>query len=148
MAENITLSQENQEILQWNTTMFEREGTVGCKSKFLDAYAHFVQSKLSPTLEGPHTALGLCGEAGEYADAVKKAFVYGQQPNMDNLLEELGDVAFYLQAACNYWGFTLEDVLTQNVIKLSQRYKAGFTTQESIDRADKQEQKDGDAHGL
>ena len=146
MAENISIPQEDQEILHWNTTLFEREGTVGCKSKFLNAYAHFVQSKLSPNLEGPHTALGLCGEAGEYADAVKKAFVYGQQPNVGNILEELGDIAFYLQAACNYWGFTLEDVITQNVLKLSKRYKAGFTTQESINRADKQE--DGDAHGL
>ena len=40
-------------------------------------------------------ALGLCGEAGEVADLIKKMFMQGHALDKDEVIEELGDVAWY-----------------------------------------------------
>ena len=41
-------------------------------------------------------ALGLCGEAGEVAEQVKKHFFHGHDLDKHHMIEELGDVAWYL----------------------------------------------------
>lgn len=41
-------------------------------------------------------ALGLCGEAGEVAEQVKKHFFHGHELDKRHMIEELGDVAWYL----------------------------------------------------
>ena len=38
-------------------------------------------------------ALGLCGEAGEVAEQVKKHYFHGHPLNKAHMIEELGDVA-------------------------------------------------------
>lgn len=40
-------------------------------------------------------ALGLCGEAGEVAEQVKKHFFHGHELDKRHMIEELGDVAWY-----------------------------------------------------
>ena len=39
-------------------------------------------------------ALGLCGEAGEVADIIKKATFQGHKLDTEHIAEELGDVAW------------------------------------------------------
>lgn len=42
-----------------------------------------------------HMGLGLCGEVGEFIDAVKKSVIYGKALDLTNLCEETGDDFWY-----------------------------------------------------
>jgi NTP pyrophosphatase (non-canonical NTP hydrolase) len=91
-----------------------------------------------------HAAVGVAGEAGELLDAVKKVHIYGQAQtpeNLANIVEELGDLEFYMQAMRNLYGLNRNDILHANGVKLAKRYaKLTFSTQESIERKDKQDE--------
>ena len=78
--------------------------------------------------------MGLCGEAGETIDIVKKHLFHGHELSRDKLLEELGDVAWYLAETCTALGAELEDVLEQNIAKLKKRYPEVFVRERSIHR--------------
>lgn len=78
--------------------------------------------------------MGLCGEAGESIDIVKKHLFHGHELKREKLLEELGDVAWYLAETCTALGVELESVLGANVEKLKKRYPEGFDTERSIHR--------------
>jgi len=69
-----------------------------------------------------HAAVGIAGEAGEILDCVKKVWAYGKPLDLDHLVEELGDIEFYLEAARQAIGVSREDVLNANQIKLAKRY--------------------------
>lgn len=73
-------------------------------------------------------ALGLAGEAGEFADLVKKAIYHEAGPPLDKMLKELGDVLWYAAFAANALGMSLERVIEMNVTKLRDRYKTGTFT--------------------
>ncbi len=79
-------------------------------------------------------ALGLAGESGEFADAVKKYRYHGHQLDYAHLIEEVGDVLWYCALAARELGVTLEDVANENVLKLERRYPTGFDAQRSIYR--------------
>jgi len=66
---------------------------------------------------------GIASEAGEINDCVKKHLDYAQEMNMENLIEELGDMRFYLQAIQNLYGISDETVLQANATKLAKRYQ-------------------------
>lgn len=98
----------------------------------------------SPAYMKFHAALGLCGEAGELADAIKKAVVYGKKEDIPNIIEELGDIRFYLQAVQNIYGIPEQVILQYNAEKLSKRYASlRYSDEAAINRADKQENSDG-----
>ena len=48
-----------------------------------------------------HAYIGVCGEIGELADTWKKHTIYEQPLDMANILEELGDLRFYIQIILN-----------------------------------------------
>lgn len=79
-------------------------------------------------------ALGLGGEAGECLDIVKKALFQGHELDREHLIEELGDVAWYLAFFCDVLHLTLEEVLQANIDKLKARYPDGFDKARSINR--------------
>lgn len=79
-------------------------------------------------------ALGLCGEAGEVADIVKKTVFQGHTLDAEHIVKELGDVAWYLAITAHALGYTLEEVLQGNVDKLRKRYPNGFETDRSQHR--------------
>ncbi len=85
-----------------------------------------------------HMASSAMGEAGELFDAVKKHAIYGKPIDKENVLEELGDVEFYLQGIRNEFGWSREDVIAANVLKLRARYPHGYTDKSAIERKDKQ----------
>ena len=84
-----------------------------------------------------HAAVGIAGEAGEVLDAVKKTWVYGKELDRENLIEELGDILFYVQALALQLNIELPDVMEQNIKKLEKRYPDGYTDQAAIERVDK-----------
>lgn len=85
-----------------------------------------------------HAALGVAGEAGELADAVKKEFIYGKPRDLKNIIEELGDLRFYIQATMQLYGISEQEVLQENANKLSIRYKQlRYSDEAAQSRADK-----------
>lgn len=73
-----------------------------------------------------NAALGLVGEAGEVADTVKKMFFHLEaEGRRQELLMELGDVAYYYTKLLDLFGFTLEEVLEANKEKLFARHSVG-----------------------
>lgn len=81
-----------------------------------------------------NAALGLCGEAGEFADTVKKAAFHGHTLDRAALHKELGDVLWYAALACDALGVQLGDVMTANIAKLQARYPEGFSSERSQQR--------------
>ena len=79
-------------------------------------------------------ALGLCGEAGEVADSVKKAYMQGHHFDRWHIAEELGDVLWYIAETCAALGLSMSDVAAQNIDKLRKRYPEGFSADRSINR--------------
>ena len=71
-------------------------------------------------------ALGLCGEAGEVAELVKKFEGHGITYGIDKMKKELGDVLFYLSRLADDHGLTLQEVADENITKLKARYPNGF----------------------
>ena len=91
---------------------------------------------LTPEQTLTNGAMGLCGEAGEVSDIVKKHLFQGHALNREKLIEELGDVAWYIAETAYALDVKLEDVLTLNIEKLKKRYPEGFDTEKSVHRED------------
>lgn len=93
----------------------------------------------APTDDLMHAAIGISGEAGEPLDAVKKNWVYNKPLDRANVVEELGDIEFYLEALREELKITRSEVLQVNAAKLSERYKSGvYSDAQAIARMDKQ----------
>jgi len=78
--------------------------------------------------------LGLAGEAGECADLVKKHCYQDARPIHDALIDELGDVLWYVGETAAALGVSLEEVARHNVEKLRRRYPEGFEAEKSLHR--------------
>jgi len=65
--------------------------------------------------------IGMCGEAGEVSELIKKWAFRGKQFDKTDLMLELGDVLWYLSNLANLHGLSLEDVAQANLVKLEAR---------------------------
>ena len=81
-----------------------------------------------------NSVMGLCGEAGEAIDLVKRHRFHGHPLDREALIKELGDVAWYLAEAAQALEIPLEEILNRNIKKLKKRYPQGFETQRSMCR--------------
>lgn len=79
-------------------------------------------------------ALGLAGESGEVADLVKKWQYQGHMLNQSEILDELGDVCWYIALITSALDTPLEEVLKGNIYKLKARYPEGFEVEKSLNR--------------
>lgn len=80
-------------------------------------------------------ALGLCGEAGEVADVVKKAYMQGHRLDVEHIIKELGDCLWYIAETAEALGVDMETIAQKNLEKLERRYPAGeFSAERSINR--------------
>lgn len=85
-----------------------------------------------------HMTVGISGEAGELLDAIKKQVIYRKPLDRENVIEEIGDILFYLEGLCQSLSITLEECKIENIKKLSKRYKdLTYSNDSAISRADK-----------
>ena len=73
-------------------------------------------------------AVGISAEGGEFMEIVKKIAFQGKpydEANINHLRVELGDVLWYVAQACIALDVSLDDVIGQNIKKLSSRYPGG-----------------------
>lgn len=81
--------------------------------------------------------MGMCGEAGETIDIVKKIVFHGHpydEETREHIAKEIGDVLWYVATAAEAIGYPLETIMQMNIDKLSARYGDHFTTEASMHR--------------
>ena len=113
---------------------------IGDNAMTINEYQQLAMRTLNPALGEKDVlingVMGLCGEAGEAIDIVKKHLAQGHPLDREALLKELGDVAWYLAETAHALGADLESVLAGNIEKLRRRYPEGFASEKSIDRTE------------
>ena len=90
-----------------------------------------------------HMATGVsgeAGEAGELLDAVKKSVLYKKPLDRENVVEELGDLRFYMAGLMNALDITEDELVEATNKKLGKRYASGsYSNEQAQERADKNE---------
>lgn len=84
-----------------------------------------------------YAALGLTGEAGEFAELIKKHVFQTKPLDKEHAKRELGDICWYLALACSTLGISIDDVLQANIEKLVARYpNLSFSVEHANNRAE------------
>jgi NTP pyrophosphatase (non-canonical NTP hydrolase) len=76
--------------------------------------------------------IGTASEGGEVADAVKKKIYHGKADMEEKILEECGDVLWYMVRLLQMQGKTLEDAMQANLDKLTKRWPNGFKRDDEV----------------
>ena len=112
-------------------------------SKLVKPGEDILSEMTPPQVNVMHMAVGISGEAGELLDAIKKSTIYQKPLDRENVIEELGDLEFYMEGLRASLNITRQQTLDANMNKLltgkNARYAAGqYTNKQAQDRADKQ----------
>ena len=70
--------------------------------------------------EKEYLMIGLMNEAGEVGGAFKKE-IRDHVDNTDLIIDEMGDVLWYLTRLCDVYGLKISDLMVNNIDKLFQR---------------------------
>ena len=104
----------------------------------INQYQQQAMRTLNPQLDKRdmllNSVMGLCGEAGEAIDLVKKHLMQGHEFDQEKFAKELGDIAWYLAEAAQAIDMDLEEIFRGNIEKLQARYPEGFDSEKSINR--------------
>lgn len=81
---------------------------------------------------------GISGEAGETLDLIKKHIAYNKPLDYAHIVEELGDIEYYLEGLRQGLNLDRTMILEENVKKLSKRYPGlNYSDSAAVARADK-----------
>ena len=109
----------------------------------INEYQNLALRTLNPSLSKKdvliNRVMGLCGESGEAIDIVKKHLAQGHDLDREHLIQELGDIAWYLAETASALDVSLEEVLQRNIEKLQKRYPEGFSKERSENRRTEEE---------
>lgn len=83
-----------------------------------------------------NAVMGMCGEAGEAIDLVKKHRAQGAALDMNRLAGEVGDCLWYIAEFAEASGIPLAEIAQRNIAKLKTRYPEGFSEERSSHRAE------------
>lgn len=86
--------------------------------KYAPNYQHYMPNVL-------YAAIGMCGEAGEVSELVKKYAYHGHAMDTEHLARELGDVLWYVSYMAHLFGYPLSKIMAMNQEKLAKRYPDG-----------------------
>lgn len=104
----------------------------------MNAYQEKAQRTRNPKLSAYqhllNGCLGLAGEAGECCDLLKKREFQDGRDIREKLLDELGDVLWYIAETASALEYSLEEVAAHNIKKLMDRYPEGFEAERSLHR--------------
>lgn len=81
-----------------------------------------------------HHAMGMCTEAGEFLDQMKKVLIYGKEVDKTNLKEELGDMLWYIAGAVRLLDTSIEIEMVRNIEKLRARFPSKFDAERALVR--------------
>lgn len=82
-----------------------------------------------------YAAMGMCGEAGEASELVKKYAYHGHTIDTEHLARELGDILWYVSYMAYLFGYPLGKIMAMNQEKLAKRYPDGkFDAERSRNR--------------
>ena len=96
--------------------------------KYAPDYQHYMPNVL-------YAAIGMCGEAGEVSELVKKYAYHGRPIDTEHLARELGDVLWYVSYMAHLFGYPLGKIMAMNQEKLAKRYPDGkFDAERSRNR--------------
>ena len=87
-----------------------------------------------------HAMLGMMDEVGELAKTMKAELAYGKELDVENLLEETGDVLWFIALMCHTLGVPMSYVAMNNLAKLRRRYPDAFSEADALARKDKEEE--------
>lgn len=108
---------------------------------FADYQARLINDLGSENSNLMHMAAGISGEAGEVLDVVKKTFAYGKPLDKAHLVEEIGDICFYISGLIGMIDSSWNEVMAMNIAKLEARYPdAKFNADHAINRDKEAEQ--------
>jgi len=106
----------------------------------INEYQKLAMTTLNPALSKRdvllNSVMGLCGEAGEVIDHVKKWHAQGHALDKEQMKKELGDVCWYIAECAMALDLTLEEIMEGNIQKLKKRYPDGFETEKSVKRTE------------
>ena len=105
----------------------------GCQAKIRDHDADIYQLdvvKYAPDhddylLNVLYAAMGMCGEAGEVSELIKKYAYHGHKIDTEHLARELGDVLWYVSYMAHLFRYPLGKIMVMNQEKLAKRYPDG-----------------------
>lgn len=93
-----------------------------------------------------HAIVGLATESGELLEALSEYLFYDKKElDETNLMEEAGDVMWYLAQLCDALSTSFEVVQDINIKKLQKRFPDKFNNEDAIGRDHDQERKVMDA---
>lgn len=72
-----------------------------------------------------YAAMGMCGEAGEASELIKKYAYHRHTIDTEHLARELGDVLWYVSYMAHLFGYPLGKIMAMNQEKLAKRYPDG-----------------------
>ncbi len=98
-------------------------------------------------LEICNYGLGLAGEAGDVASCIKKVVFHKNDVIRDGIRENIGDMMWYTAMICNFYGWSLDEVLSENLEKLKKRYSSGGFSLEEAQRKGTMKKWSGDGEG-
>lgn len=89
-----------------------------------------------------HAGSALNAEAGELFDSIKKNVVYNKPLDRENVIEELGDMEFFMEAIRQLLSIDRTTTLKANMDKLAVRYKEfKYSDKAAQERADKSQER-------
>jgi NTP pyrophosphatase (non-canonical NTP hydrolase) len=69
--------------------------------------------------------IGLAGEVGELCNKYKKTIRDGRKISKEEMIGELGDIAWYLAMVCQDFDISFDEVAKSNIQKLKDRANRG-----------------------
>lgn len=99
-----------------------------------EKYAEILLNLTEADIRMFHMSMGMCTETGELHDELKRCIVYGKEFDRTHVIEELGDLMWYIANMCNIIDIPLEAVMQINNSKLRARYPDKFDSELALNR--------------
>ena len=86
-----------------------------------------------------HMAMLIFGEAGEILEAIKNHVIDNEPLDIENVIEEIGDLKFGIEGLIQDLNLTHEVCIESNIKKLSIRYGDSYSDEAAQNRKDKED---------